>query len=101
MTAGLQSSNSMSKDLSGWKLIDIHFGDKEANRHSVTNPPIQTLIPKADQKDKKAHFGQDLAEKYLNFRAIWKPKTEASATECQGCFADKDYLGAVLYHTKA
>lgn len=57
MTAGLQSSNSMGKDLSGWKLIDVHSGDKEPNRHSVTNPLIQTLIPNADQKDKKAHFG--------------------------------------------
>lgn len=49
-TAGLQPSNSMGKDLSGNKLIDIHCGDKEANRYSVTNPLLQTLIPKADLK---------------------------------------------------
>lgn len=48
MTIGLQPSNSMGKDLLGWKLIDINCGEKEANRHSVTNSLIQTLTPKAN-----------------------------------------------------
>lgn len=50
MTTGLQPSNSTGKDLLGWKLIDINCGEKEANRHSVANSLIQTLIPKANLK---------------------------------------------------
>lgn len=32
MTIGLQPSNSMGKDLLGWKLIDINCGEKEAKQ---------------------------------------------------------------------
>lgn len=92
MTTGLQPSNSMGKDLLGWKLIDINCGEKEANRHSVVNSLIQTLIPKANLKgcsdQQKRLFSWDVEEKSLNFTTTWKSKIKPSATECWGCSAD-------------
>lgn len=77
MTIGLQPSNTMGKDLLGWKLIDINCGEKEANRHSGTNSLIQTLAPKANLwhprlRMTKRLFSWDVKEKSLNFTTTEK-----------------------------
>lgn len=89
MTIGLQPSNTMGKDLLGWKLIDINCGEKEANRHSGTNSLIQTLAPKANLwhprlRMTKRLFSWDVKEKSLNFTTTTEIKKETKCHRMSG-----------------